>query len=762
MSVQEPASAARLKQLPLAIRLSAQGAALSLRCEALLRPLCAPLMALFFWAALGMTGAFGLLPGGLRVALLAALVAWLLLTLFKAVRTSQPADVRARLRRLEQAAHLPAGSLLLHVDTPTDKNTGQAYWQRALAQLPRLTALPWPRPASFWQDRFGLTPLLLLLVVAAVLIGGRQSFDHLQRAFSPWPTSLDAVQISAVVRPPRYTDLPPQPVLLRGGAQANIEAMSGSDMLITVAGYDGALKLGDVPLRKTMASSSAGVVPLENSGTYKLTSGLRTIATIAVQLHRDGAPVMVFTGPPKVTASGALDIRYSFSDDYGLKAAAIVATDGRTADAQLLPAPQDTVGTAQAYRDFAASRFAGKTIQLFLVGIDRQGNKGASAPLKYTLPERSFTHPVAQQIIGVRKGLFEPDPNFSSISAALDVISRRLDGFRGDLTIFASLRMIRHRLARPNAATQIESSAGMLWQTALDLDGANAPQQALRDAMEKLQQAMQSGKNVEAALAALQQKLAAYLAQQPAATAQNAASNAQTIRQEDLAAMLAEMQARLAAGDTGSAQELLQQLQQLMENLQSSGGTPQQQAAQQALQRLRGLAMRQQGLMGETAATNITSAIVGADQLQQDIEKLAREQKRLQEQLQAMPMRGNKALAGAGTAMGEAAGQLRAGSARQALSNQGKAMNNLRDAMAQLQQQASGQTGGQGAPGQRRAMLDPLGRFNGGNLGPEYKIPDGASRQQLQEIRRLLQERAADPQRSAAERAYILRLLQQF
>jgi hypothetical protein len=746
------------QQLPLSLRLSAHGAAFSLILEQWLRPLTVPLMALAAYAALGMMGALALLPGVVRVAVLAALCLWFILASLRAARATRAPDLRARLRRLEQASQLPAGSLLLHVDTPADQNLAQAYWQRAIARLPKLAALPWPRRAQLWQDRFGLAPLLILLLIAAPFVGGNKSLEQLQASLSPWPTSLDSVQISAVIRPPRYTDLPPQPLLLRGGGRANVSAVTGSDMLITVSGQNGTLKLGDVVLRKNGASS-AGVLPLRKAGRYKLTSGLRTIATMDVTLRADGAPVMAFVGAPKITASQSLDVRYTYGDDYGLKAAVLVATDGRFADAQMLPKPGGVQGTAQVYRDLTPSRFAGQNVQLFLVGIDAQGNKAASAPLRFTLPERSFTHPVAQKIVGVRKGLFVPEPNFASISSALDLMSRQLDSYKGDLTVFAALRMIRHRLARPNAATQVESSAGMLWQAALDLDGAGATLQALRAAMENLQQAMRDGKNVDAAMAALQQQLAAFMAKQAQELQNNPDAAAQAVQPEDIAQMLAEMQAQLAAGDRASAAEMLKQLQQMMENMQSSrGGTPQQQAARAALQALRGLSMRQQGLMNETAAANITSAIVGADQLQQDTQKLAQAQKQLQEQLQGLPLRGNKALDGAGAAMGEAAGQLRDGASRQALRNQGKAMNNLRDAMAQLQQQA----GGQGARGLRSTMIDPLGRYNGAAQGPEYKLPGAAERQQLQEIRRLLQARAADPARSAAERAYILRLLQQF
>lgn len=713
-----------------------------------------PLLALIAYMALGLTGVMTQLPGLLRVVVLAALLLWVSVGALRAIIRIRTVDVRSRLRRLEQAGHMPAGRLLLHVDAPHDGNSDHPFWRRATAQVPRLTSLPWPRLSLLWQNQSGIIALLLLALCAAPLIGGGNSFSHMQQAFSPWPTSLDTVQISAVVRPPRYTDLPPQPLIMRGGSTVSINAIAGSDLLITVMGVRGTLVLADVPLQiQRDGRSFAAVVPLQTPGVYKLKSGWRTLATLDVRLRADGAPQLFFTAKPKITNSQSLDISYRYVDDYGLKSVAIVATDGRFADAQLLPQPQGKDGSAQAWRDFTPGRFAGKAVQLYLVGFDAQGHAGTSAPVAFVLPERIFTHATAQQIIGVRKGLFETNPNFRSISTGLTQIARQPARYDENLTVFAALRMISYRLMHRDADTQIDSSAGILWQAALDLDGVQNDA-ALREAFEAAQRAMRDGANVENALAALQQQLAKY-AQQNSASGGN---EAQAINQNDIAQMLQDIQARHAAGDSAAAQAMLQALHAMMENMQQGNmSSPQAQAAQKALQQLRGISARQQGVMGETAATNITSAIVGADQLQEDLQRLESDQQKLRDELRAVQST-SKPLTEAAAGMQDAAAKLRSGAARKALLAQGRAMNGLRDAMAALHNQANGK----GAAGGQRSLFDPLGRFNGGALGPEYKLPGAADRQQAQEIRKILQNRAADPTRSAAERAYILRLLKQF
>jgi hypothetical protein len=361
----------RLQHLPWSLRMSAHSAAASLWLEQFLQATAKPLLALIGYMALGLTGGIAQLPGVIRVAVLATLLVWTGVCALRAIARIRAADVRSQLRRLEQAAQLPAGRLLLHVDAPQDGNSDHPFWRRATAQLPQLTSLPWPRLSLLWQQPPGVAALLLLALFAAPLIGGHRSFGHLQQAFSPWPTSLADVQISAVVRPPRYTDLPPQPLLLRAGSTLVANAVAGSDLLITVTGTRGALALADVPLQlQRDGSSYAAIVPLKKPGLYKLKNGWRTIGAVDVRLRVDGAPQLFFTAKPKTTNSKSLDISYRYADDYGFASLAVVATDGRFADAQLLPKPQGAQGSAQAWRDFTPGRFAGKAVQLYLVGFD--------------------------------------------------------------------------------------------------------------------------------------------------------------------------------------------------------------------------------------------------------------------------------------------------------------------------------------------------------------------------------------------------------
>jgi hypothetical protein len=65
-------------------------------------------------------------------------------------------------------------------------------------------------------------------------------------------------------------------------------------------------------------------------------------------------------------------------------------------------------------------------------------------------------------------------------------------------------------------------------------------------------------------------------------------------------------------------------------------------------------------------------------------------------------------------------------------------------------------------PGAAGSGLDPLGRPGTGFGQGAVKLPDQADVRRIQQIRKILEERASDPSRSEEERGYYLRLLKRF
>lgn len=132
--------------------------------------------------------------------------------------------------------------------------------------------------------------------------------------------------------------------------------------------------------------------------------------------------------------------------------------------------PDNAVTTATI--DVASGPLAGEEVRLFLVAVPKSGQPAIVGGVRTVkLPARRFYHPLARQLITLRRELLRPTPNLTFISAQLDMLSREPDIYDGDRTIFAALRSAVYRLRSPDEDDQAHSTAGWLWQIALDLEG---------------------------------------------------------------------------------------------------------------------------------------------------------------------------------------------------------------------------------------------------------------------------------------------------
>ncbi|MGB7406081.1 MAG: DUF4175 family protein, partial [Pacificimonas sp.] len=131
----------------------------------------------------------------------------------------------------------------------------------------------------------------------------------------------------------------------------------------------------------------------------------------------------------------------------------------------------------------------------------------------------------------------------------------------------------------------------------------------------------------------------------------------------------------------------------------------------------------------------------------------------------AAGMPGGEALGAAGAAMADAETALQAGETARAARAQSRALDSLAEAAESAQQaaaQAQQAASGRMQPGSSGGGLDPLGR-PGRDFGlGDVQLPDERRVRRVEELRALIEERAADPQRSERERAYYLRLLKRF
>jgi hypothetical protein len=164
------------------------------------------------------------------------------------------------------------------------------------------------------------------------------------------------------------------------------------------------------------------------------------------------------------------------------------------------------------------------------------------------------------------------------------------------------------------------------------------------------------------------------------------------VRPQDLKAMMDKIQALAQQGAKGAAQQMLAQMLDLLENVQTAGNgkmSPEQKAATQALEQLGSVMARQRGLMDQTfreMKENENSTTKKPSPLQAPQDKLGNELTPVIKQLMKSP-EAAAALKRAQDAMDDAADQLGGGDLPQAGQSQQKAIEELRKGGQSLAQQ---------------------------------------------------------------------------
>jgi uncharacterized protein (TIGR02302 family) len=359
-----------------------------------------------------------------------------------------------------------------------------------------------------------------------------------------------------------------------------------------------------------------------------------------------------------------------------------------------------------------------------------------------------------------------------------------------------------------------------LWALAVTIEDGNITDvdKALRAAQDALKEALERGasdeeirkltQDLRAALDNFLRQLAEQLRNNPQALARPLDPNAKVMRQQDLNNMIDRLERLSRSGDKAAAQQLLDQLQQMLEGLQLAQPGQSGDDMEQALNELGDMIRKQQQLRDKTFKQgqdsrrdrqrgNKQQGDQGMGDLQQDQQGLRDRLKKLQEELAKRGMgpgqRGQQGQQGqqpgqdgdgqgddedglgtADSAMGDAGGKLGEGNADGAVDSQGKALDALRKgaqslAQAMQQQDGDGQGNGPSARAGRQQgdgnQSDPLGRpLHGKDFGDDLtvKIPGEIDVQRVRRILEELRRRLADPQRPQIELDYLERLLKDY
>ncbi len=739
------------------------------------------------WAgflALGLLGLADWLPGDARLALLGAVVVG---SIAGIVRYAARAPLPSRsdvLARLDAGGALPVGtsSFTDHLPAALDGDIGELLWQRARRDafsrrarigLPRLSL-----PKALFTGLIGCA----LLLLAGLALAGRDAPERVADAFSPWRTPLAAFAFRVEMTPPDYTALPAESFSVDGGETLRLDMLDGGTVQLRAAGEDGAWQLRHPDGRL----STDGQWMPDRSGTWRILRGSRELAAVEINLVADGIPVVRFAGEPAKAASGALRLLYRLTDDHGLASLSLRVEGGEAEMRETLLNEAVQPGEGQLFADLTSDPRAGEEARLTLVARDGAGNEGVSAPILVKLPVRVFSDPVAREIVSIRKALLEGGERKDAVRRLTD-IAERPSRFDGRLDIFAGLRAANWRLLYQVTAEGRMQSAQILWDVAVDLEdgGTSRAMDDLRAAMERL--AQEAGSKDDELLAALtkqlEQAMGEYLRRQMEAAMnagempsqqmmQNMSGAAPMVDSGFLDAMMADLKDRLAAGDTEGAMQALANLRGLMESIQFGPSAPdpaaaaRAQKAGEAAEALRDIARRQEELRAGTIAESVMPERTMLDMLGSEQRDLGTALGDLQSVFGEAGVPVPESLGDAGVAMEAAAQALANGDPYNAARAQTLALEKLGEAARAADQAAAAAAqaaaGGQMQPGASGSGIDPLGRPGQGFGQGQVKLPDEQQLRRVQEIRAMIEERAADPARSPQERAYYLRLLKRF
>ena len=618
------------------------------------------------------------------------------------------------------------------------------------------------------------------------------------------------------ITPPAYTKLPPlmlaQSEAARGiqtwGPGGIIKIPAGSLIALRVNLAEGA-PVQDAP--RLRAGNALLDFTASGNGGFRFDAEVPSVPELAVQLGwidltrwriavvSDQPPVIAWRAPPKIEGRDIL-LDYTAQDDYGV--ATVTAAVKLAVSAPGLPVKPRMIvlpGAAgqkdidgKTALDLTDSSWSGMPVMLQLDAADQQGQRAQTSAVTLTLPEHIFSHPVAVILANTRRKLLaDSDREWKKTLNILAGIAQRPSLYRGDAVVQLALRSAAMRMFLDRDRRSLTSVAELMWQTALrlDLGGLMAAQEALRDAQQRLEQALADHADpnmVQQLTAKLQEAMAQYMNE----LAQNIAREQGDIPEElldeagqniaeELMRRAEEIEDLAATGAREAAQQKLQELERMLRDLaQAKPMTPEQRAEMEAYKNLKQIIDAQEQLQRDTGKAEQSA---GQDTPPQEKPgqpdgDLAKRQEQLREQLGAMTeelaaMQTDlpPQLATADQNMKGAGQKLRENSLQKAGEQQGKAAQALKELAQDMKQNMKFQVmrmpsgkRGSGRPGRRRdpfAQPEPTDHVEDDG---SVKVPEQQKLKRAREILDELRRRSGDYTRPQDEREYIERLLRSF
>ncbi len=395
------------------------------------------------------------------------------------------------------------------------------------------------------------------------------------------------VSIDAWIDPPAYTG--EAPVYLSQSDIHTLTIPTGSVLNLRVHGashapyvsVDGASFSGG-------SGEYASTARIAGNTSVRVRAGGRTIGDWRLRVLPDEKPVIAFSSPPARTEHEALKLAFTAGDDYGVVAArAHIKPHGRYGKELVVDLPLDSASaktvTQTAFRDLTAHPYAGLDVDIVLEAVDGAGQSGFSKSVRFTLPARVFTNPLARALIEQRQALGTGDVRSRPrVANALDALSFAPDRFYQDqLGVYLGIRSAYWTLKNASHDEDYVHAGDLLWQIAAGLErgGLLSAAEELRRLQQMLSQALAQNapqEVIDSLMERYQEALQRYLkalAENPPDENAQAAPGAKVMSQADLETLLKAIQQLAQSGDRAQAAQMLALLQSLLENLHMTNGS---------------------------------------------------------------------------------------------------------------------------------------------------------------------------------------------
>ncbi|MEQ3710901.1 MAG: TIGR02302 family protein [Tateyamaria sp.] len=548
----------------------------------------------------------------------------------------------AALVRLDET--LPGRPIQALMDTQAigdDDSASSAVWRAHQARMAERAATATAVPADLRiarRDPYALRYVAVLVFAVALIFG---SIWRVGSVTNMTPGAGDALASGPVwegwAESPRYTNRPT--IYLNDIPEGALDLPAGSLITLRLYGEVGALTVAET------VSGRIGELPPASAAEQDFTvrqSGDITISgpggrTWNVAIVPDRAPSIAILNDPESDAMGEMSLPYQASDDYGVEAGeARIAIDLPSVDRRhglaIDPDPRPELTVAlpmpitgdrtqfeeSLVEDFSEHPFANLPVTVTLSALDAAEQQAETAPRQMILPGRRFFDPLAAAIIEQRRDLLWSRENAPRIAQIMRAVAHRPDEvFRKQVDELRLRRVITRleTLARYGLTDEQQTEiARDMWDLALGIEEGDLSSalERLRQAKERLNQAMREGASqaeIEELMRELRRATDDYMRQLSRQAeldneaneengGQQNSQNQMQMNQDDLQRMMDRIQELMEQGRMAEAEQALQELQEMLENMRVTQGEGQggQSPGEEAMEGLAETLREQQGL----------------------------------------------------------------------------------------------------------------------------------------------------------------------